>query len=242
MLPGSEFAWGLVLGIVPEIAVGMFLWNKRLRKALRKDVREQLLADVDEGLLDPAIKRATAGVESGIQELKDLVGAEELQAQVTTVQARLEELDQALETRLEGLSVQPIQEKLEELDSSLGEHLDALYGRLDAMEQTLPARLRSSLAGADGAEKKQLYAAATEAEEHLIEEYEATLTPEEKALAKIEAWQPSPEYQAQHQLGTALIQGLKEIALGELRERRPNIVTMKRVGTGKTSKFPSVYD
>ena len=241
MLPGSELAWGLILGIVPEIVVGMVLWNKRLRKALRKDVREQLLADVDAGLLDPAIARATAGVDAAIgevkenvsgvtgsiSELKDLVNAEDLQAQIGTVQTRLEKLDSALEARLEKIQLDPIEAKVEELNVAVGAHLTSIYEGLEA----LPARLRSSLAGAQGAEMKELYKAATEAETEAIAAYESQMGADEKALAYLDSIKPSAEYMAKHEIGGKILMGVKELVQGELVARRGT-----SIGGGLTGK------
>ena len=236
ILPGSEFVWGLVLGIVPEIVVGMVLWNKRLRKALRKDVREQLLSDVDEGLLDPAISRATAGVETHIQEIKDLVQAEDLQAQVAQVHGRLEELDQALEARLDALSIDPVQEKLRELDEALGAHLTALHEGL----QDLPARVRSSLAGSQGAEMKEVYKAVEAAETTAIEMYEAELSPEERLAARIDQMEPSDDWKRKHEVGNMIVAGVKEFVRDQILARRGDVVNMRRVGSGE-GKFPTVY-
>lgn len=227
LLPGSELMWGLILGIVPEIAVGMFLWNKRLRKALRKDVRKGLLEDVDAGLLDPAMKRATAGVESGIGELKDLVKAEELQEQVGTVQARLQELDEALEARLEAIQIEPVTTKLQELDEALGRHLTAIHDGLD----TLPERVRSSLAGSQGAEMKQVYKGIEAAEETAIEMYEAEMSPEDRLAARIDQMQPNAEWAKKHEVGNLILTGVKEYVVEQIRTRRgnPNVVNMRRI-------------
>ncbi len=237
VLPGSELMWGLILGIFPEIAVGLLLWNKKLRKSLRADIRKGLLEDVEAGILDPAIARATDAVREDVAGLRDLVEADDLEAKIQNVQARLESLDQALETRLADLSIEPIQAKIEALDAALGVHLNALHEGL----QTLPARLRSSLEGKHGSEIKELYKEASEAEMELVEEYEAALTPGERALAKFDGLTETEgfrKYEEKHEIGATLVRGLKEIIKGEVEARR-GVVTMRQ--TGSTRKFPKVY-
>ncbi len=233
--------WGLIFGIVPEIAVGMLLWNKRLRKSLRKDIRAQLLSDVDKGLLDPAIERATAGVETHIQEIQDLIKAEDVQAGIAKVQARLEELDQALEVRLQEISIEPVQAKLEELDVALGGHLQAIQDRMANLEETLPGRVRSSLEGSRGSEVKEIQKAAEAAEGTAVELYEAELEPSERLLARFDAMNPSPKWRQEHQVGDMIIQGVKEMVREQILARRGNTITMKRVGGAEGKGFPTVY-
>ncbi len=220
----------------PEILTARLYLRGMLAKKLRKDIRGQLLEDVDDGLLDPAIKRATAGVEAAIQEVKELVKTEDVQARIAQVQARLEELDQALEARLEGIQVKPLEAKLEALDEALGQHFTAIHSGLES----LPGRVRSSLDGSKGTEVKMIQKAAEGAEEAAVEFYEAELSPEERLAGRIDQMNPSPEWQQQHQVGNMIVQGVKEMVREQLLARRGNVVTMGRIA-GPKGKFPSVY-
>ncbi len=227
---------GALLLVGPEILVAALYLRPMLAKKLRKDIRGQLLEDVDQGLLDPAIKRATAGVESKIQEVVELVKTEDLQAQVAQVHGRLEELDQALEARLQGLSIDPVQEKIQELDEALGAHLTALHEGL----KELPARVRSSLEGTRGAEMKEVYKAAEAAETTAIEMYEAELSPEERLAARIDQMEPSPEWQKKHEVGSMIVAGVKEFVVETIRARRGDVVNMRRIPS-RAGGFPDVY-
>ncbi len=232
---------GALLLVGPEILVASLYLRPMLAKKLRREIREQLLADVDQGLLDPAIERATSGVETRIQEIQDLIKAEDVQAGISQVQSRLEELDQALETRLDALSVEPVQAKLEELDVALGGHLQAIQERMANLEKTLPGRVRSSLEGSMGTEIKEIQRAAEGAEGTAVELYEAELEPSERLLARFDAMNPSPKWRQEHQVGDMIIQGVKEMVREQILARRGNVVTMKRVGGTEGKGFPTVY-
>lgn len=221
----------------PEILTARLYLRGMLAKKLRADIRRQLLEDVDEGLLDPAIKRATAGVEEGISDLKNLVGSEDLEARILQVQERLEELDKSLEARLEGIQVEGIEEKIQELDEAVGKHLLALHEGQKTLLAELPSRIRSSLDGSHGVEVKALQKAAEGAEEAAIEYYEGELTPEERLAGRIDQMNPSPDWQKQHQVGNMIIQGVKEMVREQLLARRGDVVNMRRVESGKFARI-----
>ncbi len=220
----------------PEILTARLYLRGMLSKKVRTDVRKGFLEDVENGSLDPALKRVTAPIEASIQEVRDLVKSEDIQAQIAQVQTRLEELDQALETRLESIQTEPVEAKLEALDEALGKHLTAIH---EAME-VLPSRLRSSLDGSQGVEVKALQKAAEGAEDAALEFYEAELTPEERLAGRIDSMNPSPKWQQEHQVGNMIIQGVKEMVREQLLARRGNVITMGRAKEPR-GKFPSVY-
>ncbi len=221
---------GLALGAGVELGImlgpGRFYIAKRARK--------ENLDSINAGEWDVAITRIIQPIKDDVDSLKDLVKAEEIQKQVGTVQARLEELDQALETRLEGIQLEPIEARITALDEAMGKHLQAIWDGL----QDLPGRVRSSVAGSQGQEVKAIQKAGEAAELDAIEYYEAELSPEERLAARIDQMSPSPEWQKQHQVGNIIVQGVKELVTEKLLERR-NTVTMRPVRGGK--KFPEVY-
>lgn len=206
------------------------------RYYIAKRARAENLAAIEAGEWDPAFDRAVAPLRKELGELQELVKAEELQAQVTQVQARLEELDQALEARLQEISIEPVQEKLEALDEALGAHLQAIQENMES----LPGRVRSSLAGSQGAEIKGIQKAAEAAEMDAVELYEADMDPQERLIARIDAMSPSAKWQQDHQIGAEIVRGVKDMVIEQLRARRGNVVTMKRVGSGE-GNFPTVY-
>ena len=227
-------AMGALVLVGPEILVAALYLRPMLARKVRRDVREGLLLDVEEGLLDPAIERATSGVREDVKALKDLVKADELQSQIGVVQARLEELDKNLESRLEGLSVEDLKEDvervkvtLEELDVALGTNMKVLHEGIEG----LPARLRGSLDGSAGAEMKQVLKAATAAEETAIEYYEAEMSPADRLASRIDQMEPSEDYQKKHPIGASIIAGVKELVAEQVRARAGSI-KMKRVGSG----------
>ncbi len=242
---------GALLLVGPEILVAALYLRPMLAKKLRREIREQLLSDVDEGLLDPAIERATAGVETRIQEVKELVQTEtadarisEIQVQVvdlkTTTEARIDDLQVVLEARFADFSIEPVQAKLEELDVALGGHLQAIQERMANLEKTLPGRVRSSLEGSMGTEIKEIQRAAEGAEGTAVELYEAELEPSERLLAQFDAMNPSPKWRQEHQVGDMIIQGVKEMVREQIIARRGNVVTMKRVGGTEGKGFPTI--
>lgn len=202
----------------------------------KRAIRGNLKA-VEEGQWDPAMERATAPVRKEVAEVLELVKGEKLQAQIGAVETRLEELDKAMETRLEGLSIEVVEAKVDELDEAMGAHMASLNQAL----AELPMRVRSSVAGEKGAEMKKVYAAANEAEETIIEEYRANLTPEEKALAKLESLDVSPEYAKTHEVGASIIRGIRDWVVDEMQARRGDVVTLRKVGERVAKKFPQVY-
>ncbi len=219
---------GALLLVGPEILVASLYLRPMLAKKLRKEIRTQLLADVDEGLLDPAIERATAGVER----------------EVAKVLSHVDQLDERLDERLselEPVSIEPVQEKLEKLDVALGGHLQAIQERMANLEETLPSRVRSSLEGSRGAEIKGIQKAVEAAEETAVELYEAELEPSERLLARFDAMNPSQKWRQEHQVGDMIIQGVKEMVREQIIARRGNVVTMKRVGGTEGKAFPTVY-
>ncbi len=219
----------------PEILTARLYLRGMLSKKVRKDVRAGFLEDVENGSLDPALKRVTAPIEASIQEVRNLVKSEDIQAQIAQVHSRLEELDKALESRLEGIQVEAVEAKLEALDEALGKHLTAIHAGLES----LPGRLRSSLDGSQGVEVKALQKAAEAAEEGAIEYYEGELSPEERLAGRIDSMNPSPKWQQEHQVGNMIIQGVKEMVREQLLARRGNtVVNMHPVSQGK---FPTVY-
>ncbi len=207
----------------PEILTARLYLRGMLSKKVRKDVRAGFLEDVENGSLDPALKRVTAPIEARIQE----------------VEGRLEELDKTLETRLDEISIEPVQVKLEELDEALGKHFTTIHAGLES----LPARVRSSLEGSEGAQMKKLYAQANEAETEILEEYEAALGPEDLALARLDDLSHGEglaKYEKKHEIGGFLVRGALDYLKAQLQSQRGNVVTMGRVA-GPKGKFPSVY-
>ncbi len=222
----------------PEILTARLYLRGMLAKKLRKDIRGQFLDDVENGLLDPALKRVTAPIEARIEEIKDLVQADGLEAKIGQVHSRLEELDQALEARLDEITIEPVQAKLEELDQALGKHLTAIHDGL----ADLPARVRSSVAGSQGAEMKEIYKGVEAAEADVVQAYEMELSPEERLAGRIDQMEPSPEWQKKHEVGSLILAGVKEYVKEGLLARRggSSVVNMRRIPS-KSGDFPDVY-
>ncbi len=202
---------GALLLVGPEILVATLYLRPMLAKKLRKDIRTQLLADVDAGLLDPAIKRATDGVREDVAGVKSLIEGDELQSQVVMVQ-----------------------DKLEALDAALGQHLTNLQDGL----RDLPARVRSSLEGKRGAEMKEIYKEANAAETKMVEYYEAEMSPEERLALRVQQIEPSPEYQEKHPGGTMLLRGFRDYISESIGSHRGTVTMRKTKGKGG---FPDVY-
>ncbi len=229
---------GIILGAAavlmllgPEALLATLYLRPVLGRKLRKDYQESVAA----GEWDPAMERVTAPLKEDLAELKALVETEDLEARIAQVFTRLEELDQALETRLEALTA-PMEAQLSEIDVAFGKHIQALYDRVDA----LPERLKMSAQGSKGVEMREVYKAANAAEEDLVDAYVADLSPEERIAARLDSMEPSEEYTKKHPTGSMIVRGIRDMAVEMLRERRGDVINMRRVGPGQ-GRFASVY-
>lgn len=224
----------LGLGLGAGVELGIMLGPGRFYIAKR--ARKENLESINAGEWDEAIGRIIQPIQDDVATLKELVEAEELQAQITLVHGRLEELDGALEARLDEIQIQPVVDKLQALDEALGTHLTAIHDGLDG----LPARVRSSLEGARGAEMKEVYKGIEAAESTAIEMYEAEMSPEDRLAARIDQIQPPEEWAKKHEVGNLILTGVKEYVVDQIRARRGDVVNMRRVG-GKKGRYTSVY-
>lgn len=224
---------GLALGAGVELGImlgpGRFYIAKRARK--------ENLASINAGEWDGAISKIIQPIQDDVATLKELVEAEDLQAQIATVHSRLEEVDAALESRLEGMTLEPVQEKLEALDQALGAHLTNLQTGL----QDLPGRVRSSIEGVRGSEIKAVQKVYENAEEEAIAMYEAELPPGDYLASRIDALDPGPKWRAKHEIGGMIVDGVKEFLKMRASEARGNVINMRRVGGATEKGFPTIY-
>ena len=239
----SDPATGILLGAVAVLMLlgpEALLATLYLRPVLARKMRKDYLASVEGGEWDAVIVRATGPLATQVQELKELVKGEELEAKIGAVETRLGELDQALETRLEELkeSVQAdtIKAKLDEIDVALGQHLQALYDQVEGLPAQIKTSSEMSVQGAKGVEMREIYKAANAAEEDLAEMYVADLDPTERIAARLESMEPSEDYIKKHPNGAMIIRGVRDMIV-EGMQNRSGVINMKRVGGSRSSEF-----
>ena len=183
-----------------------------LRPVLGKRLRKDYQDSLKAGEWDPAIERVTGPLKAEMAELKELIQGDEIQEKIVLVET-----------------------KLTELDVALGAHLTALNDSI----QALPEHMKLSAQGGQGVEMREIYKAANAAEEDAVDAYVADLDPTERIAARLDSMEPSADYIKKHPNGAMIIRGVRDLIVDQVRQRRGDVITMKRVG-GK-GKFPTVY-
>ncbi len=203
---------GLALGAGVELGIMLGPGRHYIAKRARKENLESINSgEWDEGF-QALIKPILQPIQDDVSTLKDLGEAEDLKAHIEPVQAKLEELDQAL-----------------------GAHLTNLQEGM----KDLPGRVRSSLEGVRGAEIKAIQKVAEDAEQEAISYYESEMPQEDRLAAKIDAMDPGPKWREKHEVGAMILDGVKEMIKLRVQETRGNVLSMRQ--TGAKGRFPNVY-
>ena len=183
-----------------------------VRPVLGRRLRKDQQKSVKAGEWDEVFERVTGPLKEELAELKELIQGDEIQEKIVLVET-----------------------KLTELDVALGAHLTALNESI----QALPEHMKLSAQGGQGVEMREIYKAATAAEEDAVDAYVADLDPTERIAARLDSMEPSEEYTKKHPNGAMIIRGVRDLIVDQVRQRRGDVITMKQVG-GK-GKFPTVY-